>query len=57
MDGVIDTPRTKEYSINSGVEDGKISPDGIADNYWYLHTQPRSSWTHELDIRPYVEKF
>jgi hypothetical protein len=29
----------------------------IADSYWYLHTQPRSHFTQELDVRPYVEKF
>lgn len=29
----------------------------IADSYWYLHTQPRSHFTQELDIRPYIEKF
>ena len=29
----------------------------IADAYWHLHTQPRTSFTHELDMRPYVEKW
>jgi hypothetical protein len=29
----------------------------IADTYWYLHTQPRTTFTHELDMRPYVEKW
>jgi NAD(P)-dependent dehydrogenase (short-subunit alcohol dehydrogenase family) len=36
-------------------EDGLLSPDGIAENYWHLHTQPRNAWTHELDLRPWVE--
>jgi NAD(P)-dependent dehydrogenase (short-subunit alcohol dehydrogenase family) len=36
-------------------EDGLLSPDGIAENYWHLHTQPRSAWTHELDLRPWAE--
>ncbi|KAI9056015.1 hypothetical protein LZ554_000947 [Drepanopeziza brunnea f. sp. 'monogermtubi'] len=57
IDGVIDIPRTKEWAVNGGVEDGKISPDAIADSYWYLHTQPRSHFTQELDMRPFVEKF
>ncbi|KAK3344091.1 hypothetical protein B0T25DRAFT_317500 [Lasiosphaeria hispida] len=57
IDGVIDIPRTKGYNVNEGKADGKISPDAIADNYWYLHTQHRSSFTQELDLRPYVEKF
>ncbi|PMD54630.1 short chain dehydrogenase/ reductase-like protein [Hyaloscypha bicolor E] len=57
IDGVIDIPRTKEWPVNEGVDDGKISSDAIADSYWYLHTQPRSHFTQELDVRPYVEKF
>lgn len=29
----------------------------IAESYWYLHTQPRTAFTHEIDLRPYVEKW
>ncbi|KAL7909985.1 hypothetical protein GGI35DRAFT_351098 [Trichoderma velutinum] len=57
IDGGIDTPWGKERVVNNGVEDGKISPDAIADSYWHLHTQHRSAFTQELDIRPFVEKF
>ncbi|KAH6679526.1 short chain dehydrogenase/ reductase-like protein [Halenospora varia] len=57
IDGVIDIPRTKEWAVNGGVPDGKIDANAIADSYWYLHTQPRSHFTQELDCRPYVEKF
>ncbi|KAF5664460.1 7-alpha-hydroxysteroid dehydrogenase [Fusarium heterosporum] len=56
IDGVIDIPRTKGWAANNGVEDGKISPDAIAEAYWNLHTQHRSAFTQEIDIRPYVEK-
>jgi NAD(P)-dependent dehydrogenase (short-subunit alcohol dehydrogenase family) len=38
-------------------EDGMLSVEGIADAYWYLHHQPRSTWTQELDLRPYRESF
>ncbi|PSS22050.1 hypothetical protein M430DRAFT_17612 [Amorphotheca resinae ATCC 22711] len=57
VDGVIDIPRTREWTVNGGVPDGKINSDAIADTYWHLHTQPRSHFTQELDCRPYVEKF
>lgn len=59
IDGAIDTPRLKQlgWKVNEGKEDGAISPDAIADAYWWLHTQPRSTWTQEIDIRPYVEKW
>ena len=36
---------------------GILNPEHIAENYWYLHSQPRDAWTHELDLRPYMEKF
>ena len=36
-------------------EEGLLPPDAIAESYWQLHTQPRSAWTHELDLRPHIE--
>ncbi|KAI0477570.1 short chain dehydrogenase [Xylariaceae sp. FL0804] len=57
IDGVIDIERTRAYEVNDGVADSKISADAIAEAYWHLHTQHRSAFTHELDLRPYVEKW
>ena len=37
--------------------DGMLAPDAIAEAYWQLHTQPRSTWTLELDLRPWKEGF
>jgi NAD(P)-dependent dehydrogenase (short-subunit alcohol dehydrogenase family) len=37
--------------------DGMLEPDQIAANYLTLHRQHRSAWTHELDLRPWSEKF
>ena len=36
---------------------GSVGPEDIARNYVWLHQQPRSSWTHELDLRPWQETF
>jgi len=36
---------------------GLLDVDDIAEAYWYLHQQPRSAWTQELDLRPYKEPF
>ncbi|KAJ5101973.1 hypothetical protein NUU61_004195 [Penicillium alfredii] len=55
IDGVIDIPRTKGFVFEH--EDAKLSPDAIADSYWHLHTQPRTTFAFELDLRPYVEKW
>jgi NAD(P)-dependent dehydrogenase (short-subunit alcohol dehydrogenase family) len=58
VDGAIDTDfiRTsfpERYALKS--QDGILSPDHIAENYWYLHQQPRDAWTFEIDLRPYME--
>ena len=58
IDGVIDgemvRSRFGEYLDQLG-EDGGLSPDAIADAYWHVHTQHRSAWTHEMDLRPFKE--
>ncbi|MEM6701984.1 MAG: SDR family NAD(P)-dependent oxidoreductase [Acidobacteriota bacterium] len=58
IDGVIDgdivRTRFGEYLDQLG-EDGGLSPDAIADAFWHVHTQHRSAWTHELDLRPFKE--
>ena len=37
--------------------DAMLDPDAIAECYLFLLTQPRSSWTWEIEVRPWVEKF
>jgi NAD(P)-dependent dehydrogenase (short-subunit alcohol dehydrogenase family) len=32
-----------------------IQTRSVAEAYWALHNQSRDGWTHELDIRPYIE--
>jgi NAD(P)-dependent dehydrogenase (short-subunit alcohol dehydrogenase family) len=38
-------------------EDGLLGIDAIAETYWQIHCQPRSAWTHEVDLRPFKEPF
>ena len=60
IDGIIDgdyvSERFGEYLDHLG-EDGALKPDAIADAFWHLHTQHRSAWTHELDLRPFKENW
>jgi NAD(P)-dependent dehydrogenase (short-subunit alcohol dehydrogenase family) len=56
VDGQIDTPRVREMSPDRE-EHTMLSPDAIAETYWQLHTQDRTAWTLELDLRPSVESF
>jgi NAD(P)-dependent dehydrogenase (short-subunit alcohol dehydrogenase family) len=37
--------------------DTMLDPDAIAETYYHLHHQPRSAWSQEVDLRPWVEKF
>jgi len=60
IDGAIDTAWIAEnfpqrYALKD--QDGILNPDHIADLYWMLHSQPRDAWTHELDLRPWMESF
>jgi len=58
IDGAIDGDRINTFlpqlKAQRG-EDGLLDPDAIAENYWRLFQQPRSAWTHEIDLRPWVE--
>jgi NAD(P)-dependent dehydrogenase (short-subunit alcohol dehydrogenase family) len=38
-------------------DDGLLGIDAIAEAYWQIHRQPRSAWTHEIDLRPFKEPF
>lgn len=58
VDGPIDTPFVRERFpelVASRPADGLLCPDDIAETYWFIHTQKRSAWTFELDIRPWLE--
>jgi NAD(P)-dependent dehydrogenase (short-subunit alcohol dehydrogenase family) len=37
--------------------DALMAPASIAETYWQLHQQTRDAWTHELDLRPFGERF
>lgn len=58
IDGAIDTAWIRENFPERAAlkaQDGILDPDAIAENYWQLHAQSRSAWTHELDLRPWIE--
>ncbi|MBD9441309.1 SDR family oxidoreductase [Pseudomonas sp. PDM04] len=60
VDGAIDTDFIREsfpekYATKD--QDGILDPEHIAENYWFLHSQPRDAWTFELDLRPWNERW
>jgi NAD(P)-dependent dehydrogenase (short-subunit alcohol dehydrogenase family) len=63
IDGAIDSEAIhRRLSAASGAmpelpPDGLIQTRSVAEAYWMLHHQPRDGWTHELDLRPYIERW
>ncbi|CAB3804335.1 hypothetical protein LMG28688_05955 [Paraburkholderia caffeinitolerans] len=60
VDGAIDTAFIREnfperYKLKE--RDGILNPEHIADAYWTLHQQPKDAWTHEMDLRPWIEEW
>jgi NAD(P)-dependent dehydrogenase (short-subunit alcohol dehydrogenase family) len=56
VDGAIDMPLIRQRFPEIKDED-MLKPAAIADAYWFVAHQDRSAWTHELDVRPFKEKF
>lgn len=60
IDGAIDTAFIRDafperYKLKE--QEGIVNPEAIAQAYWLLHTQQRSAWTQEMDLRPWMETF
>ncbi len=56
IDGQIESDRNRQLLDDRG-PDSLLPAPAIAESYYQLHRQPRGAWTHELDLRPWVEKF
>jgi NAD(P)-dependent dehydrogenase (short-subunit alcohol dehydrogenase family) len=54
IDGAIRNPGRTEPAEKP---DSMLDPDAIAANYWHVVQQPRSAWTWEVELRPWVETF
>jgi NAD(P)-dependent dehydrogenase (short-subunit alcohol dehydrogenase family) len=52
VDGGIDMPLLRRFRPEAQEED-LLKPAPIAEAFWYLAHQDRSTWTHELDVRPF----
>jgi NAD(P)-dependent dehydrogenase (short-subunit alcohol dehydrogenase family) len=54
IDGAIRNPGRTEPADKP---DSMLDPDAIAASYWHVVQQPRSAWTWEVELRPWVERF
>ena len=56
IDGTIDSPGTRAMPRVQQHPELLINPVKIAEAFYYLHTQDKSCWTHELQLTPYATK-
>ncbi len=56
IDGSINSPGSRKLPRNQNRREFIINPVKIAEAYWYLHTQDKSCWTHELQLTPFSTK-
>jgi NAD(P)-dependent dehydrogenase (short-subunit alcohol dehydrogenase family) len=56
IDGLIDSPGTRALPRAQKQPEIVMNPVKIAEAFWYLHTQDRSCWTHELQLTPFSTK-
>jgi NAD(P)-dependent dehydrogenase (short-subunit alcohol dehydrogenase family) len=56
IDGIIDSPGTRALPKARQQPDTVMNPVRIAEAFYYLHTQDRSCWTHELQLTPFSTK-
>jgi len=52
IDGTIDSPGTRALPRNANRTDQIINPMKIAEAFWYLHTQDKTCWSHEIQLTP-----
>ncbi|MFM1987694.1 MAG: hypothetical protein RJA99_651 [Pseudomonadota bacterium] len=60
IDGAIDTEFIRSnFPERYATKDrgGILDPEHIAEEYWRLHAQPRDAWTHETELRPWIESW
>lgn len=63
IDSGVDTAFVRDRIKARGINpeelpiDTLMNPDSVGEAYWNLHHQTPDAWTHEMDIRPFAEKF
>ena len=56
IDGLIDSPGTRALPRAQQHPEIVMNPEKIAEAFYYLHTQDKSCWTHELQLTPFATK-
>ena len=57
IDGAVRSEEAGRVEGKGDPPDGLLDPDAIAETYWHVLKQPRSAWTWEVELRPWMERF
>lgn len=55
LDCTLDVPDVRAWYGDRFDKETTADCDDVAASYWWVHLQPRSAWTNELELRPYTE--
>lgn len=55
LDCTLDVPQVREWLGEQFDVEQTANCDDVADTYWWVHRQPRSAWSNEVELRPYTE--
>jgi len=57
LDCTLDVPLIREWYGDNFVEEETANVDDVAESYWWVHQQPKSAWSNEVELRPYTENW
>jgi NADP-dependent 3-hydroxy acid dehydrogenase YdfG len=57
IDGVVRNAEKGRVEGGDVAADSLLDPEAIAQSYLHVVQQPRSAWTWEVELRPWVERF
>jgi len=55
LDCALDVPLVKDLMGSKYDKRRTADPDDVARSYLWIHQQPRSAWSNEIELRPYTE--
>jgi NAD(P)-dependent dehydrogenase (short-subunit alcohol dehydrogenase family) len=57
LDCTLDVPMVRAYYGAAFKPEETANTDDVAETYWWVHEQPRSAWSNEVELRPYTENW
>ncbi|HKP57123.1 MAG TPA: SDR family NAD(P)-dependent oxidoreductase [Polyangiales bacterium] len=57
LDCTLDVPIVRKYLGAKVDREQLANTDDVAETYWWVHRQPKSAWSNEVELRPYTENW